>query len=199
MATCTLAASSHARRASLGKVSALGHLRFVSPYPQIELLRPRVEDAVSLARYADDAAVFAGLRDYFPHPYSVDDALRFIDTVLAKDGKQTDWLIHVDGEAVGVMGLFIGEDVYRRNAEIGYWIGRPHWGKGIMTHSINWTLDYAWRELDVDRVYAEVFSTNHGSLRVLEKCGFEVEYVLPNTVVKLGQRCDSICLGIRRP
>jgi len=165
----------------------------------IQLRKPRVQDAIELAKQADNPAIFAGLRDYFPSPYSVDDALRFIETVHAKTGPATDWFITVDDRVAGVMGLFLGEDVYRHNAEIGYWLGEEFWGRGIMTACIQRTVEFAWKNFDVTRIYAEVFSSNAASIRVLEKCGFEREYVLEGIVTKLGERCDSICMGIRNP
>ncbi len=164
----------------------------------VTLRAPRIEDAIDLAREANDPAVAAGLRDYFPSPYSVDDALRFIEIIDAKTGPQTDFLIIVDGEIAGVMGLFVGEDVYRHNAELGYWIGQRFWGKGITTAAIAWTIDYAWRTLSVDRIYAEVFSSNIGSQRVLEKNGLKEEYRLADVVVKDSKRLDMICFGIRK-
>ena len=164
----------------------------------VELRAPRIEDAVELAQEANDPAVAAGLRDYFPNPYSVDDALRFIETVDAKTGPLSDFVIVVNGEVAGIMGLFIGEDVYRYNAELGYWVGKRFWGKGITTKAISWTIEYAWRTFQVDRIYAEVFSSNIGSQRVLEKNGLDQEFRLPNVVVKDSKRLDMICYGIRK-
>ncbi len=165
----------------------------------VTLREPRTEDAINLATAANNPAIYAGLRDYFPHPYSVDDALHFIDTVLAKDGPPTTWFICVDGIASGVMSVFPGEDVYRYNAELGYWLAEPLWGQGIMTGVITATAKHAWTHLGVDRLYAEVFSSNQGSLRVLEKCGFRREYEIEGAVVKLGVRQSVICMGLRKP
>ncbi|MFK8055465.1 MAG: GNAT family N-acetyltransferase [Saprospiraceae bacterium] len=165
----------------------------------VELRKPRIEDAIDLAQEANDPAVAAGLRDYFPSPYSVDDALRFIEVIDAKTGPQVDFVITVNGEVAGIMGLFVGEDVYRYNAELGYWVGKRFWGQGITTKAIEWTIDYAWRTLKVDRIYAEVFSSNIGSQRVLEKNGLVEEFRLANVVVKDSKRLDMICYGIKKP
>jgi len=164
----------------------------------VELRPPCIEDAAALAELANDEAVSAMLRDYFPHPYSVDDALRFIDTVGEKSGPRTDWFIYADDAVAGVMGLFRGEDVYRCNAEIGYWVGKRYWNQGIATAAIGEAVSYAFENLDVDRVYAEVFSINPGSYRVLQKCGFTEEYRLDDVVIKHQQRCGVISMGIRR-
>ncbi len=167
------------------------------PTRQVRLRRPRITDAPGLAREANDARVFAGLRDSFPHPYTVDDGLRFVDTALEKVGPATDFIIEVDGEVAGVMGLFIRGDVLRYNAEIGYWLGTQYWRQGIGTAAINWSVDYAWRVLGMRRVYAEVFEHNIGSIGLLRHCGFSDEYRLPLVVVKNGIEQDLISLGIR--
>ncbi len=167
--------------------------------PKIRLRRPRITDAPALAREANDRLVAERLRDYFPHPYSVDDALAFIDKTFEQDGLLSNFVIEADGEFAGVMGLFVGEDVMRTNAEIGYWLGRRWWGRGIGTAAVRWTLDYAWRVLEVKRVYAEVFGSNAASLSVLAKCGFAEEYRLPAVIVKDGKVLDLVGMGVRSP
>ena len=162
-------------------------------------LRPcHVVDAPALADEANDPRVAATLRDYFPSPYSVDDALRFIELALELTGPATQFVIEAEGEVAGIMGLFVGEDVLRHNCEIGYWLGHRWWGRGIATAAVAQACDYAWAHLAAHRVYAEVFSSNPASVRVLEKCGFSLEYRLPATVVKGGEVLDLIGMGRRR-
>ena len=174
-------------------------LRMPALSRQVRLRRPRITDAPALAREANDELVFAGLRDSFPHPYTVDDALRFVDTVNEKKGPVTDFVIEVDGEAAGVVGLFVRGDVLRFNAEIGYWVGQRYWRQGIASAGVRWAVDYAWRVLQLRRVYAEVFEYNVASIGLLRACGFEEEYRLAGVVVKGGVEQDLLCFGIRRP
>ena len=166
--------------------------------PHVRLRPPKVIDAPALADEADDYRVARTLRDYFPHPYSVDDALRFIEEAQAKTGPATQFVIEADGEVAGIMGLFVGEDVYRRNGEIGYWLGRRWWGRGIATAAVRLVVDYAFGQLGLTRVYAEVFGTNVASLRVLEKAGFTLEYRLPAVIVKDGEVLDLVAMGRRK-
>ena len=162
-------------------------------------LRPlRVIDAPALADEANDAAVARTLRDYFPHPYSVDDALRFIERAAEGGEPVTQFVIEADGHLAGIMGAFVGEDVMRRNAEIGYWLGRRWWGRGIATAAVRLIVAYAFGTLHVDRVYAEVFGNNAASVRVLEKAGFAEEYRLPAVIVKDGEVLDLVAMGRRR-
>ena len=103
------------------------------------ILRPwRLSDAASIARYADNEKIAASLRDVFPWPYSQRDAEDFEADCVRNEGRgRLCRAIEVDGEAVGSISLFLGNDVYRRSAELGYWLGAPFWGRGIMTAAVD--------------------------------------------------------------
>src|SRR5262245_11084017 len=88
------------------------------------------DDLRSLALHANNRQVWLNLRDLFPHPYTEDDARRYIEATLAKD-PETSFAIAVDGAAVGGIGYTLHDDVERVSAEIGYWLGEPFWGRGI--------------------------------------------------------------------
>ena len=104
----------------------------------------RKEDNVSLARHANNPAIAVNLRDIFPHPYTQDDADNFISFVLEHDDPVTHFVIDVDNEAAGMISISVKTDVYRFNAEIGYWLGEAHWNKGIMTAAIRLVTHYAF-------------------------------------------------------
>ena len=62
--------------------------------------------------------------DVFPCPYAPQDAATFVESCIRQEGRGSDArAIEVDGEAAGSIGLFLGSDVYRRSAELGYWLG----------------------------------------------------------------------------
>ena len=82
---------------------------------------------------------------------------------------------HSPEEAIGGIGLRLGEDIFRRTAEIGYWLGEPFWGKGIATMAVAKMTDFAFSHFDLDRIQAEVFEWNPASSRVLEKAGYSLE------------------------
>ena len=169
-----------------------------APHPRVRLRALKVIDAPALADEANDPAVARTLRDYFPQPYSVDDALRFIEEAQSTAGPASQFVIEAGGEVAGVMGIFLGEDVLRRNAEIGYWLGRRWWGRGIATEAVTQIVHYAFAELQLQRVFAEVFGSNPASVRVLEKAGFVQEYRLPAVIVKDGEVLDLIAMGVRK-
>ncbi|WAI02192.1 GNAT family N-acetyltransferase [Methanogenium organophilum] len=100
--------------------------------------------------------------------------------------------IEVDGVAAGGIAVTLLDDVYCRTAEIGYWLGEPFWGRGIMTDAIAAVVPVAFVRLDIVRIQAGVFANNPASMRVLEKCGFVREAVLRNAITKNGVLMDEV-------
>ena len=163
-------------------------------------LRPwREADAASIARYADNAKSAANLRDVFPCPYAPQDAATFVESCIRQEGRgQMCRAIEVDGEAAGSIGLFLGSDVYRRSAELGYWLGEPFWGRGIMTAAVETMCREGFAAWDIVRIHAEAFARNAASRRVLEKAGFALEGTLRRSVYKNGEMLDSCIYALVR-
>ena len=156
------------------------------------LLRPLgASDAESLARHANDHGVWRNLRDRFPHPYTTADAEAYIAHVAARK-VQTSFGIVVEGEAIGSISLMLGEDIARQSAEVGYWIGRAFWGRGIMVQALRATTRYAFEQLELIRVFAVPFATTARSARVLEKAGYVQEGVMRKSAVKEGVILDQL-------
>jgi ribosomal-protein-alanine N-acetyltransferase len=99
--------------------------------------------------------------------------------------------IDIDGIAVGSIGIFLKDDVYCKSAELGYWLGEPFWGKGIMTQAVKQICKMAFEKYDIVRIFAEPYADNTASRRVLEKAGFRLEGILRKSVYKKGQIMDS--------
>lgn len=155
------------------------------------LLRPlELADAESLARCANDRGVWQNLRDRFPHPYTEVDAIEWIQQVRSRE-VQTNFGIDVDGKAIGSIGLMLGEDIARRTAEVGYWIGRKYWGRGIMVEAVRATTQHAFAELGLVRVFAVPFVTTTRSSRVLEKAGYVREGIMRRSAIKDGAILDQ--------
>jgi RimJ/RimL family protein N-acetyltransferase len=151
----------------------------------------QMEDAPSIAKYADNRKIWMNLRDVFPHPYRLRDAEIFLSRVINANPR-TVFAIATEAEAIGSIGLMPGNDVHRFTAEMGYWLAEPFWGKGIMTQAVKCLTAYAIRELKLHRVFAEPYSTNPASARVLEKAGFTCEGVLRSNVFKDGKIRDQL-------
>jgi RimJ/RimL family protein N-acetyltransferase len=156
------------------------------------LLRPLVlADAQALASHANDRDVWLNLRDRFPHPYSLRDAEEYIAAVAARP-VQTSFGIVVDGEAAGSVSLMLGHDVERTSAEIGYWLGRAFWGRGIATEAVRAATLYAFDQLGMHRVFAVPFGRNPASTRVLKKVGYLREGILRRSAIKDGELIDQM-------
>jgi len=150
----------------------------------------KADDVVSMQKHADNPNVYSFLMDRFPHPYTMDAAIGWIGQMLTQD-PQVNFAIDVDGMAVGVIGLEIREDVYRKSALLGYWISETLWGKGIMPKAIKLITAYAFENLGLIRIQAGVLSNNPRSMRVLEKAGFTLDGILKNNIIKNGVIMDE--------
>jgi len=150
-----------------------------------------------IQRLANNHAIAKNLRDVFPFPYALEDAHYFLD--LASNDKlgKVFGIYHQD-VFIGTGRLVPGQDVYRINAEIGYWIGESYWGKGHGTNAVKLMVAYAFQELELLRVYACVFGFNTASMRVLEKAGFEKEAIVKSSIIKEGNVYDEHLYSIRK-
>lgn len=150
-----------------------------------------------IQRLANNHAIAINLRDAFPYPYTIEDAATFLE--LAANGALGKVYGVYDGDIfVGCCSLIPQQDIYRLNAEIGYWIGEPYWGKGYATEVVKLLLNVAFEELNLSRVYAHIFEFNKGSMRVLEKAGFHKEAIIKSSIIKEGKIFDEHLYSIRK-
>lgn len=155
------------------------------------IVRPwRKGDAGALVSHANDIEVAKYLRDRFPHPYTRQDARAFLKHAVAAEDP-TNLAIEVDGEAAGAVGYVPGRDVERFSAEIGYWLGRALWGRGIVTEAVELVTAHAFSDLGMLRMFALPFADNPASARVLEKAGYTREGLLRSSSVKFGAAKDQ--------
>jgi ribosomal-protein-alanine N-acetyltransferase len=147
-------------------------------------------DAASLAKHANNPNIAQQLRDRFPHPYTIADARQFIQSVAGARPTMLFAMV-VGGEAVGGIGFFPGADVERFSAEIGYWLGEPHWGRGITVEAIRLISTYAFEVCNMLRLFALPFADNAQSIRALEKAGYTREAILRASSVKHGRVRDQ--------
>jgi RimJ/RimL family protein N-acetyltransferase len=160
------------------------------------VIRPfRMDDKEKLAQLANNKKLWDNLRDYIPYPYSLTDAEEYISFCTSQN-PQTYFAVEYNGEFVGSIGLILQTDVYRKSAEIGYWIGEPFWGKGIASKAVALIVDYGFQNLDIVRIFTGIFGFNIGSQRVLEKKGFIKEAVFKKEIYKNGIFSDEIQYAI---
>ncbi|MEP6810860.1 MAG: GNAT family N-acetyltransferase [Chthoniobacterales bacterium] len=154
-------------------------------------------DAADLAASANNRKIWLRLRDHMPHPYSVADALAYLQRVAENESNQS-FCLEVDGRAAGAIGLRVKEDVHRYTAELGYWLAEEFWGCGIMSAAVRAFTAERFATSPLQRIFAEVYADNPASARVLEKAGFEYEGRLRRNVVKDGKTLDSLVYAVVR-
>ncbi len=148
------------------------------------------EDAPGILKYANNPLISKNLRDGFPHPYGLADAEEFISKARRQEPR-TFFAIATESEVIGGIGIGIGEDVHRFTAEMGFWLAEPYWGKGIMTEAVRRFTEFVFGEFKLYRIYAEPYSTNPASARVLEKAGYVLEGKMCANVFKGGKVLDQ--------
>jgi len=108
-----------------------------------------------------------------PEPYPDNGAEQWIEHLRPRRDEGREYafaIMNAEGELVGVTGLdSIGDDT----AELGYWVGKPHWNQGYATAAARKTIRFAFEELGLQSVFARPLQDNIPSRRVLEKIGFE--------------------------
>ena len=145
----------------------------------------RDDDAPSLVKYAKDIRV-GSPAGWLPHK---DEAYSraVIRTVLAKHEIYAICLKAMDEEVIGSIGLTLEGTEERPleswSAELGFWVGVPFWGQGIVTEAAKEILRHAFEDLCLDKVYCAYFDGNERSKRVQEKCGFTYHHTNPKTRV----------------
>ena len=152
------------------------------------LLRPwRESDAEALFKYASDPEV--GPRAGWPPHKSVEESLEIIRTLFSGEGM---WAVvwKETEKAIGCVGYLPSTSsnlkIATNQAEVGYWIARPYWGKGICTEALGLVIDHCFGVKGFSTLWGTYFPSNPASGRVMEKCGFTDtgrETVCPNLEV----------------
>jgi len=147
-------------------------------------IRPvSLKDLERLVELANNRRISDNLTDDFPHPYTREDGETFIESASQQKPIHR-FAITADGKYVGNIGLHPQSDIYAKSAEIGYFVGEPYWGRGIISEAIRLIVKYGFEELDYIRIYAKVFEHNTPSMKALEKNGFVKEGVSRKAIVK---------------
>lgn len=155
-------------------------------------------DAPQLAIFANNKLIADNLRDTFPYPYTIKDANNYIQAAIKDDPSARLFAIDLNGLAIGSIGAIFKDDVYRKNAEIGYWLAEEYWGKGIATASISLIVRYIFDNFDIIRIYAEAYADNIASHRALEKAGFRKEGIFRKNIIKNNRIKDSLIYALLR-
>jgi len=156
------------------------------------IIRPwLISDALDLSLALNNPLIMNNLRDGLPFPYTEDDALFFINSMLDSNKNDTfPFAISVDDVVIGSIGAFRKNNIHSHTAEMGYYISQDYWGMGIGTSAVKQLCEYIFSQTDILRIFAEPFSHNTASCRVLEKSGFSYEGTLRKNAIKNGVVLD---------
>jgi len=159
----------------------------------IFLSQIRSKDIEQLIMYLNDKEIFNNTL-LIPFPYTKEDGEYFVNLCekkRKKHGRFTDWAIRdKNKKLIGVGGF---QMKYKRNSkkdEIGYWLARPFWNKGIMTKVVNKLCEIGFKKFGLTRIEATVFIHNNASCRVLEKAGFKLDGIFRKSVKKGNKLID---------
>lgn len=164
---------------------------------EIKLKPWSLDDLDDLVKYANNPSIAKNLTDTFPFPYTKEAGKQFIETV-SKSNPILVFAIVKDNKVIGSIGIHPQQDIYRNNAELGYWLAEPFWGQNIMTTAIIQIVEYAFKNLPINRIFAKPFGSNIGSQKALLKSGFTLEGKYEKTLIKNGELIDELVFAIRK-
>jgi RimJ/RimL family protein N-acetyltransferase len=162
--------------------------------------------AISTADLDDFYAVYSNpevMRYWSTPPLAdIDAASKLIDEIR-EDIERHEILkwgiaLRPEGNLIGSVTLFHLDFTHRR-AEIGYALGRAYWGNGYMQETLKAVLSFAFKDLNLHRIEADVDPRNHASVRTLERLGFQREGYLRERWQVNGEVQDAFFFGLLRP
>jgi len=156
-------------------------------------LRPfKKSDAKSIAKYVNDKTIYDNTL-HIPYPYKLKDAREWMDRTMPEYNKRKPSKFHlgieIKGEIVGCVSLMELQGGHK--AELGYWLARKYWRKGIMSEAVAEMCEVGFKKFDLKRIYAYTFLHNKGSQGVLKKNGFKKEGMLKKNILKDGKYIDE--------
>ncbi len=146
-------------------------------------------DANRLVELANNERVSKYMVDTFTFPFTLRDATWWIE-IGSSAGNAITKVIEYHGEFIGSLTTQPQVGWKNHTAEIGYWLGERYWGQGIATEALRQMSALAFSDPHCKKLFAPVLAPNKASMRVLEKCGYVLEGIFKNDVVKNGQFFD---------
>ena len=137
-------------------------------------------DAAALQRHADDPEVAFNLFDGFPQPYALADAQAWCGDLHRQPQFGHTWGIEVAGEVAGCISVTPQRALWRNSAVLGYWLGRAHWRRGIVSEALALVTEWSWANLpQATRLWMPIYARNLGSRGVARRCGYVQESFMP--------------------
>jgi RimJ/RimL family protein N-acetyltransferase len=161
---------------------------------QVHLTEFRPSDQPALVQHLHDRDIYdRTLRIPFPYAdATADEWLALVASVTEQQGRPVQFAIRSASDALiggcGFSGFQAGKS---HLAEVGYWLAKPYWGRGLMTAVVQRLCRHAFEEFGLVKIIAHVHPHNQASTRVLAKCGFQEEGFLRKHFLKDGQFLDA--------
>ena len=163
----------------------------------INLRKVTPSDAESIYQNAKDKEICLAVP--LPMPYTLKSAQDYIKVCQNKWKNKSEAQFGIEdknnGKIIGMIGL-MNINYELKKAEVGYWLGKKYWGKGIAKEAIGLILNFAFSRLKLNRIYAKVKSRNISSVKLLEKHNFILEGRLRNDEKYKGRWDDLLIFGI---
>ncbi len=164
---------------------------------RIRLRKLKKSDAPSIAQHARDREI--SRYTFIPHPYKLEDAQSFIRKTHQNFRRKLSYDFGIEfkeaGQIIGMISL-MNVNKRSRNAEVGYWLGKKYWRRGLTEEALRLVLDFGFRKLRLMRIHAPVMQPNRASAKLLEKCGFQLEGRLRKCFFKNRRWMDELRYGI---
>lgn len=147
------------------------------------------EDLPLVTQYLQDK-VFSELTSNIPYPYRKEDAefwFKISKEAFEKRKGFTFAIRDKNEQMIGAIGL---HDEGSDKAEMGYWLAKPFWNKGYVTEAAKSVVDFGFKELGFNKIYATYFPHNPASGKIMQKIGMEEEAILKKHLKKDGKYYD---------
>lgn len=158
----------------------------------IKLRAFKSSDTTLLVKYLNSVEVTRYITSAIAQPYTERDAQWWVDEGSCLGHAKA---IEFNGTLVGCISVKLGEFEYSRSAELGYWVARDCWNKGIASEAVKRFSDSLFSSTDIHRLFVSVVTENMASLRVLAKNDFAVEGTHRQVSYKDGRYFDEHCLA----
>ncbi len=153
-------------------------------------------DLEQLVRWRNDPDVFRGFFTTFPLSAGGQEA--WYEDLLRRPDKKLFVIETKEGQAVGTIG-FDHIDWKNQRAEFGNMlVARAHRGQGYAGDATRTALRFGFEEMNLNRIYLEVYAWNEEAVRLYKKCGFEIEGVLRETYFSEGRFNDTVLMAVLR-
>lgn len=172
-------------------------------FPQLEserliLNQPNSEDTADLILYLNQTSEFADNTLTMPFPYTEESAQFWLKMIEDGFEKKDAFVFGIrkkeNLKLIGGIGLHLV--VPHQKAELGYWIAKDFWNQGYATEAAKTVVEFGFRILNLNKIYASHYPHNPASGKILQKIGMQYEATLKDEVLKKEKFLDLIRYSI---